>query len=154
MNSPSAPQPTRPAVHTSGEEAIETIVDPPPTGAASAFRRPPPPRFAPKPGVRAEVRPWGGGAGQDVALELLDLSELGIRVRLRLPARVSDRFEVTVRDSDGRRWLKGLAGIGWSARSPDGTVVALLTFGPRLLPHVVRQLGGEPAPALEPAAQS
>jgi hypothetical protein len=152
MPLPSVPDPTRPAAQASGQEAIETTVDPPPA-AVSVYRRPPPVRLAPRLGVRAEVRPWGGGAGQDVALELLDLSELGIRVRLRLPARVSDRFHVTVRDPDGRSWLKGMAAIGSSARSQDGTVVAMLTFGQRLLPHVVRALGGEPAHAPEPSAR-
>src|SRR3954466_8467839 len=85
MTVPSAPHPTRPAAQASGQEAIETTVDPPPA-AGSVYRRPPPPRLAPKPGVRAEVRPWGGGAGQEAATPLLDLPELGIRVRLPLPA--------------------------------------------------------------------
>ena len=149
MRQPPTSQPTGPAGQSSGQEAIETIVDPPPV-ARGSVHRPPPPRFAPKPGVRAEVRPWGGGAGQDVALELLDLSEVGVRVRLRLSVRVSGRFEVTVRDADGRRWLKGMASIGWSTRCDDGTVIALLTFGQSLLPHVVRQLGGSLVPDLPP----
>ena len=141
---------TRFAAQTTGQEAVETTVDTPPA-PRPVGARPPATRFAPKPGVRVEVRPWGAGPGQDVALELLDLSEQGVRVRLRLAIRVSDRVQVVVRDPEGRRWLKGLASIGWSERCSDGTVAALLTFGQPLLPHVVRQLGGTPVPAPSPA---
>ena len=148
----SASQPTRPAAQTSGEEAVETTVDTPSSFRGSGYRRPAPTHYAPKPGVRVEVRPWGGGAGQDVALEFIDLSELGVRVRLRLAVRVSDRFEVTVRNTDGRRWIKGMASIASSERDASGTVVALLTFSQSLLPHVVRQLGGEPVPVPGPVA--
>ena len=139
-------RPTRPDAPATGQEAVETIVDPPPAARAGGAR-PAPPRFAPKPGVRAEVRPWGAGAGQDVAVQLLDLSEVGVRVRLRLAVRVSGRFEVTVRDAEGRRWLRGLATIAWSAPVEDGTVTVLLTFGQPLLSHVVRALGGDLVPA-------
>jgi hypothetical protein len=139
-------RPIRPDAPATGQEAVETIVDPPPA-AHAVPARPAPPRFAPKPGVRVEVRPWAAGAGQNVAVELLDLSEVGVRVRLRLAVRVSGRFEVTVRDAEGRRWLRGLATIAGSAPVEDGTVAVLLTFGQPLLSHVIRALGGDPVPA-------
>jgi hypothetical protein len=150
MNLPPTSRPIRLGGQTTGEDAIETTVDAPPAGRGAGLRRQPPTHYAPKAGVKAEVRPWAAGPGQDVALELIDLSELGVRVRLRLPDRVSGRFEVIVRNADGRRWIKGMAAIAWSVRSPDGTVVALLTFGQPLLPHVVSQLGDRPVPAPMP----
>ena len=91
-----------------------------------------------------------------MALELLDLSELGVRVRLRLAVRVSDRFEITLRDPEGRRWARVMAANCWSDRSDDGTVVALLALGRPLLPDVVRRLAGPlvPAPAPVPVGRS
>jgi hypothetical protein len=145
---------TRPATQTSGQEAIETVVDRPPAAGGSKHLPPPAPRFAPKPGVRAEVRPWGAGPGQDVALELLDLSELSVRVRLRMPVVVSRRFEVTLRDPEGRRWARGMATLGWSTRCEDGTLVAVLELGTFIKPDIVRQLGGAPVSVSAPASKS
>jgi hypothetical protein len=92
----------------------------------------------------AEVRPWGGGAGPDVAVELLDVSELGVRVRLRAAVRAGQRFEVTLRDGAGTAWARVMAVLCWSAGSPDGTVVAGLALSRPLLPDVVRRLAGPP----------
>jgi hypothetical protein len=146
MSHPPAGPSARPGTQPGSEEAVETIVDPPP-----AARRPgswaPAPQFVPKPGVRAEVRPWGAGPGQDVALELLDLSELAVRVRLRLLVSVSGRFEVTLRDPEGRRGARCMATLRSSAHCDDGTVVAVLELGTLIRPDVVRQLGGAPVPA-------
>jgi hypothetical protein len=87
-----------------------------------------------------------------VAVELLDVSELAVRVRLRLKARVSDRFEVTLRDPEGRRWARVMADICWATPCEDGTVVTMLTLGRLLVPDVVRRLAGplSPAPTRRP----
>ena len=153
MSHPPFAQPIRPADQTGGEEAVETTIDPPAAARGPGPRRQAP-RFAPKPGVRVEVRPWGGGAGQDVALELLELSELNIRVRLRLPVWVSSRFQVTLRDPEGQRWARMMATLSWSAASEDGTFVAVLELGTFLTPDIVRRLGASPVPAPAPAGQS
>jgi len=147
--------PKSPPIHLgaqTGGADIETVVDPPPA-ARAPVQRPQAPRFAPRPGVRAEVRPWGAGAGQDVALEVLDLSELAVRVRLRLLVRVSGRFEVTLRDPEGRRWARCMATLGSSVHCEDGTVVAVLELGTLIRPDIVRQLAGPPVPAPESAAR-
>ena len=151
MNQPTTLPTTRPAIPTGGQEAIETTVDTP-RDIGRPGARPPAPRFVPKPGVRAEVRPWGGGAGQDIALELLDLSELSVRVRLRLAVQVSGRFEVTLRDPEGRRWARVMATLCWVAGSSDGTTVATLGLGRPLTPDIVRQLAG--SPVTTPAGRS
>ncbi|HEX3148852.1 MAG TPA: PilZ domain-containing protein [Gemmataceae bacterium] len=141
----------RPAVEVPAEE---TVVDLPPRPSGGFACRRNAARFAPKPGVRVEVRPWGAGAGQDVAQELLDLSELGLRVRLRMPVRVSGQFEVTLRDAASQRVCRVMAIIRWSTRSQDGGITAGLELSRPLLPEVVRRIAGAPMPAAPPARPS
>jgi len=131
--------PTRPAVPGADPE---TVVDSRPPGDPAGRRTAP--RHPALPGARAEVRPWGGGPVPDVAVELLDVSELGVRVRFRLPAQVSQRFEVTLRDAGGNRLARVMATLSWSAPAADGTFLAGLVLGRPLLPDVVRRLAGPP----------
>lgn len=128
--------------------ALETVVDAP-AGWPCRRREP---RFPAHPEARAEVRLWGGGAGPDVALRLLEVSEAGLRVQLRLPARPDDRFQVTLWGPGGARvGGRVMAVARWTARSPDGTVVAGLEFGRPLLSEAVRRLA---APTEQPATPS
>lgn len=145
MNRALKPPPARLA-ETSG--ALETVADAP-TGWPCRRRAP---RFPAHPQARAEVRLWGGGPGPDVALRLLEVSEAGLRVQLRPPARPDDRFQVALWGPDGARCAGRVMAVArWTARSPDGTVVAGLEFGRPLLADAVRRLA---APAQQPDTPS
>lgn len=138
---------TRAAAATADAAAVDTTVDPPTDPGRPGHRRPVPRFVRPSPGVRVEVRPWGAGPGPDVAVELLDVSELAIRARLRLKAQVSDRFEVTLRDADGRRVARVMTESCWATPAEDGTVVTMLTLGRLLVPDVLRRLASPSEPA-------
>src|SRR4051812_34273796 len=119
-------------------DADETVVDPPPIPTRVERRLAG--RMPARPGAKAECRPWGGGPGPDVGLELLDVCEIGIRVRLGKPCRPDDRFEVTLRDPDGHRCGRMMAVVRWASCSRDGSVVAGLELGRPLMADVVRRL--------------
>src|SRR5207248_11269771 len=47
-------------------------------------------------GARAEIRRWGISAGPDVAEELIDVSDVGLRVRLHITVRRGEQLDVTL----------------------------------------------------------
>jgi hypothetical protein len=132
-----------------GSDAEDTVVDPPPPVGKTRVERRLIKRLPARPGARVECRSWGGGPGPDFGLELLDVCEVGIRVRLARPVRPDDRFEVTLRDPDGQKCGRMMAVVRWACCSRDGTVMAGLELGRPLLPEVVRRLAG---PAEQPAS--
>ena len=61
--------------------------------------------------ARAQIRRWGGGAGgPDVAEGLVNVSEAGVGVRLSVPVRRGERFDVTLW-GPGAEWC-GAGGMG------------------------------------------
>jgi hypothetical protein len=98
------------------------------------------------PGARAEVRPWNRSTA-DMAVELLDISEIGMRVRLRVPVMSRDLVEVVLRDPAGEVCARVFAAVRWWSEGRDGTAVAGFEFGSALESAVVERLGEVPGGA-------
>ena len=86
--------------------------------------RPPGPRS----GARAEVRRGALAAAPDVALALLDVSEGGLRVRVRGRLRPGDRVLVNVLPPGGAWSAGGPAEVRWCTPAEDGTAEAGVRF--------------------------
>lgn len=120
-----------------------TIVRPP-TGFAPVSCRRQVRRLPARPGAKAEVRPWNRSSA-DMAVQLLDVSESGIRVRLRVPVMTRDLVEVTLRDPAGQVCAKVFAAVRWWSLGRDGTAVAGFEFGRPIDPDAFARLAGGPA---------
>jgi hypothetical protein len=107
-------------------------------------------RFRARRGARAEVQKWGRTPGPDVALQLIDVSEGGVQVRLRVAVHAKELFEVTLRDPAGDRCAQPVTAVRWSRPEPDGTVVVGLEFAHVLRPDVVGGLAGPVSPGATP----
>jgi hypothetical protein len=115
-------------------------------------------RLPVRPGARAEIRRWGGGAGgPDVAEELLNVSEAGVGVRLSVPVRRGERFDVTLW-GPGAEWCgRGMGVVRWAVVFGRGTVLAGLQLNRPLVAEALHELTAEPAAeksACPPAAPS
>src|SRR5947209_4886893 len=72
-------------------------------------------RLPVRPGARAEIRRWGGGdGGPDVAEELINVSEAGVGVRLSVPVRRGERFDVTLWGPRAEWCGRGMGVVRWA----------------------------------------
>jgi hypothetical protein len=62
------------------------------------------------------------GLGPNIAIQILDISESGIRLLLREPMETGKEFEVTL-EGPGSRPNRHLAQVVWCVALPDGSYV-------------------------------
>jgi hypothetical protein len=82
--------------------------------------------------VRVEVRRGPLGIGPNLAVRLVEVSEAGARVRLKLPVAVGEEFEVTFWPRARLGPIGGPAVVRWCRPSRPGTFVAGVRFRRRL----------------------
>jgi hypothetical protein len=95
-----------------------------------------PPRY----GTRVQVRRGGLGVGPDVAVELLDVSAGGARVRVRGRLHPGDRVLVALTPPGGKWESGGPAEVRWCAAEPDDTAQVGLRFHRSLLERQLAEL--------------
>jgi len=98
-------------------------------------------------GSRAEIRRWGGGVGgQDIAEELINVSDAGVGVRLSTPVRRGERFDVTLW-GPGAEWCgRGMGVVRWAVVFGGGTVLAGLQLNRPLTAQAILELTAESVP--------
>lgn len=97
-------------------------------------------RLPAKEGSRAEIRRWGISAGPDLAEELVDLSEVGIRVRLQTAVRRGERLDVTLW-LPGALWcIRSMGIVCWSVIGADRLTLVGIHLRRRLTAQDFRQL--------------
>lgn len=82
--------------------------------------------------VGAAVRKGTMGLGRDVGIDLLDATEDGLRVRLRVPVETGAEVSVELSRPGVSRPLALVAEVRWCRPAPDGTAVAGLRLRRRL----------------------
>jgi hypothetical protein len=93
-----------------------------------------------QPGSRIEIRRWGDPAGPDMAHEIQDVSESGVRVRLWTRVRRGERLDITFW-GPGAAWCgRGMGIVCWSVIGEPGEVVAGLRLSRRLTERALRAL--------------
>ena len=97
-------------------------------------------RRRPRLGVQVEVRRGGLGLGPSVAVELLDVSGGGARVRVRGHVRRGDRVVVALRPPKAGWETRGQADVCWCQAETDGTAVVGVRFQRRLTDGEVAEL--------------
>jgi hypothetical protein len=98
-------------------------------------------------GARVEVRRWGGVGNPNIAEELLNVSEVGVGVRLSAPVRRGERFDVTLW-SPGAEWCgRGLGVVRWVVVFGGGTILAGLQLSRPLTTKALTELTGGPTDA-------
>jgi PilZ domain len=90
------------------------------------------PRRTAKHGARAELRRGLLGMGPDLAVELVDVSQEGARIRLRAPVCPGEQVEVALWPPGGLRSLRGPAVVRWCRPAADGTAQAGVRFRTRM----------------------
>lgn len=109
-------------------------------------------------GCRAEVRRWGGGGGgPNIAEELLNVSEVGVGVRLSTPVRRGERFDVTLWGPRAEWCGRGMGVVRWVVVFGGGTVLAGLQLHRPLTAEALEELTADPLPpksACPPASAS
>jgi hypothetical protein len=98
------------------------------------------------PGSRAEIRRWGALAGPDVAEELIDVSEMGVGVRLSTLVRRGERFDVTLWGPRAEWCGRGMGLVRWCVIGGPGVFLAGLQLSRRLTAQSLRHLARLPAP--------
>ncbi len=97
-------------------------------------------RRPPRSGTRVEVRRGALGMGPDVAVELLDVSTSGAKVRVRVRVRHGDAVLVALAPP-ARAWeASGPAEVRWCMAEADGTVLAGVCFRHPLMDRQVAEL--------------
>lgn len=105
-------------------------------------------------GARVEVRRWGGVDNPNIAEELLNVSEVGVGVRLSAPVRRGERFDVTLW-SPGAEWCgRGLGVVRWVVVFGGGTVLAGLQLSRPLTAKALTELTGGPTAAKSACPQA
>jgi hypothetical protein len=85
-------------------------------------------RQQPKGSTRVTIYPNRMGLGKNIATQLLDVSETGIRAVVLCELAVASEVEINI-DSPGCEKLKLLAKIVWSVPTADGHFVIGAEFG-------------------------
>lgn len=116
------------------EDTVPVEVEMPWADRRLADRRPP--RY----GTRVQVRRGGLGVGPDVAVELLDVSTGGAKVRVRGWLHSGDRVLVALTPPGGRWESGGPAEVRWCIPEPDGTALAGVCFRRPLLDRQMTEL--------------
>jgi hypothetical protein len=97
-------------------------------------------RRPPRSGARVVVRRGALGRGPDVAVELLDVSGGGAKVRVRARVRAGDPVFVALSPPSGAWKAGGPATVCWSTSEADGTVLAGVRFRHALTERQVVEL--------------
>lgn len=122
----------------------ETPVDcPPPTDSVLWADRRLADRLPPLPAARVEARRPGAGGGPDFVEELLDVSATGARVRLCLPVRPGERFDVTFWGPGGSWCGRSLAVVRWAVATGPATGFAGIQFTRPLPARQLHELADE-----------
>jgi len=90
------------------------------------------PRRRARHGTRAELRRGLLGMGPDLAVELVDVSQEGARIRLKAPVCPGEQVEVALWPPGGLRSLRGPAVVRWCRPAADGTAQAGVRFRVRM----------------------
>jgi hypothetical protein len=97
-------------------------------------------RRPPRLGTRVEVRRGQLGMGADLAVELVDVSEAGARIRLTAPIRVGDNVEVALWPPGLARSVRGPARVVWCRGDNQGGVEVGVRLRRRLTPQDLFEL--------------
>ena len=82
--------------------------------------------------VSIEVRKGALGLGANVAAELLDISEGGVRVVTKTPLQMDDEVEITLAGYGIRKAIRRLATVCWSFKLESGEYATGFNFEKRL----------------------
>jgi hypothetical protein len=82
--------------------------------------------------VTIEVRKGSFGLGPNIAVELLDVSEGGVRVVLKTELHEHDEVEVLLMGYGIRKAIKRVAAVSWSVKLESGLFAIGLHFEKRL----------------------
>lgn len=88
--------------------------------ATAAANRRGSPRKKPKNSTKFGCVPNAHGLGQNVAVSILDVSETGVRMVLKAPARIGQEIEVALEAPGDRRTTKIVAQVVWCVETADG----------------------------------
>jgi hypothetical protein len=70
--------------------------------------------------------------GPDLAVELMDVSQEGARIRLKAPVAPGEQVEVALWPPGGSRSLRGPAVVRWCRPAADGSAQAGVRFRTRM----------------------
>jgi hypothetical protein len=116
------------------EDAAPSRAETPWADRRMADRRPP--RY----GTRVQLRRGGLGVGPDVAVEVLDVSTGGARVRVRGRLHPGDRVLVALTPPGGKWESGGPAEVCWCTAEPDDMAQVGLRFRRPLLDRQLAEL--------------
>jgi len=82
--------------------------------------------------IRLECRKGAHGLGKDVGDAILDVSEDGVRVMLKVELPLKQEVEVIICPADGRSSIKRLANVMWVVKTEENRFCAGLKFQKRM----------------------
>ena len=85
-------------------------------------------RQTPRATAKVECRRGTMGLGPNLALELLDISECGIGIIIKIGLKVQEDVEILVRDYGQSKTIKQLAKVCWCLKLQDGRFCAGMSF--------------------------
>jgi hypothetical protein len=85
-----------------------------------------------RPGARVEYRRGLLGLGRDLAMALVDVSEDGLRLRLREQVKPGDEAELLISRPGGGKVMKAEAEVRWCSAAGDGTFLTGVRLRRRL----------------------
>jgi hypothetical protein len=107
-------------------------------------------RFPARSGTRVEIRRWGILSGPSFAKELLDISEVGVRVRLSIAARQGEQLDVTLWVPGGTWCVRSMGIVRWSVIGTDGLSLTGIQLRRRLMPQDFKRLADSGFPVYRP----
>ena len=90
-------------------------------------------RFPVRPGASVEVRRWGIGVGNDLAVQLLDVSASGVGVQLKRLVRSGEQLDVTLWVPKRTWCIRCKSVVRWCILGPDGNALTGLQLSRPLL---------------------
>lgn len=107
-------------------------------------------RFPARPGTRIEIRRLGILTGANLAKDLIDVSEVGVRARLTAAVRRGDVLDVTLWVVGGGWCVRCVGDVRWTVIGPDGLLVAGIELRRPLMPQDFKRLADCGFPAYRP----
>jgi c-di-GMP-binding flagellar brake protein YcgR len=104
----------------------------PPIVQSSAKNRRSSKRWGSRKSASIEVRKGALGLGPNIATELLDISEGGVRVIVKAPLQEKDQVEIALSGHGVRKAIKRLAVVCWSFKTESGEYATGFNFDKRL----------------------
>jgi c-di-GMP-binding flagellar brake protein YcgR len=89
-------------------------------------------RMSARTSVSVEVRKGALGLGTNLAAQLLDISEGGVRVILKAPLDQKSEAEITLTGHGIRKAIKRIAVVSWSVKLESGLYATGLQFEKRI----------------------